>query len=202
MLHIESGWVDPNTRVSEFESAIRTVCEPIFERPLSEISYGQTLLRLFQIARQFHMMVQPQLILLQKTLLNIEGMGRELYPDLNLWAVARPFLEKWMRREVGVRNLVRRMVYQWPAINHYLPHAPEWALRSLQNCANPPAVETPPPPPKKHGRWWVLLGTALLVVGVLTWAPAWQWLNDHLRDWHTLIIALLGVILILIGRNL
>ncbi|HEV3251391.1 MAG TPA: ubiquinone biosynthesis regulatory protein kinase UbiB, partial [Puia sp.] len=96
-LHVESGWIAPNTRVNEFEAAIRTVCEPIFERPLKEISFGQLLLRLFQTARRFKMEVQPQLVLLQKTLFNIEGLGRQLYPDLDLWNTAKPFLERWLK---------------------------------------------------------------------------------------------------------
>ena len=100
-LHVESGWVPSHTRVDEFESAIRSVCEPIFEKPLKEISFGQLLLRLFQTARRFNMEVQPQLVLLQKTLLNIEGLGRQLYPDLDLWKTAKPFLEQWMEEQVG-----------------------------------------------------------------------------------------------------
>jgi ubiquinone biosynthesis protein len=108
-LHVESGWVPSNTRVDEFESAIRTVCEPIFERPLKDISFGHLLLRLFQTARRFNMQVQPQLVLLQKTLLNIEGLGRQLYPDLDLWQTAKPFFERWMSEQIGVRSLVNAM---------------------------------------------------------------------------------------------
>jgi ubiquinone biosynthesis protein len=100
-LHVESEWVPAGTRVDEFEAAIRTVCEPIFERPLKDISFGHLLLRLFQTARRFNMEVQPQLVLLQKTLLNIEGLGRQLYPELDLWQTAKPFLERWMSEQVG-----------------------------------------------------------------------------------------------------
>ena len=100
-LYIESGWIPRTTRVGEFEAAIRSVCEPIFEKPLKEISYGHLLLRLFQVARRFSMEVQPQLVLLQKTLLNIEGLGRDLYPDLDLWQTAKPFIEQWFRDEMG-----------------------------------------------------------------------------------------------------
>lgn len=106
-LHVESGWVPRSTRIDEFESAIRTVCEPIFERPLKEISFGHLLLRLFQTARRFNMEVQPQLVLLQKTFLNIEGLGRDLYPELDLWKTAKPFLQRWMDEQVGVRALMR-----------------------------------------------------------------------------------------------
>ncbi|KZY95030.1 ubiquinone biosynthesis regulatory protein kinase UbiB, partial [Oleiphilus sp. HI0073] len=107
-LHVNSGWVPADTHVEEFEAAIRTVCEPIFERPLSEISFGQFLLRLFQTARRFNMEVQPQLVLLQKTLINIEGLGRELYPELDLWSTAKPFLEKWMRDRLAPPGVFKR----------------------------------------------------------------------------------------------
>ena len=106
-LHVESGWVPEDTRVEEFEAAIRTVCEPIFEKPLKEISFGHVLLRLFQTARRFNMEIQPQLVLLQKTLLNIEGLGRQLYPDLDLWQTAKPYLERWMSEQIGMRAAVR-----------------------------------------------------------------------------------------------
>ncbi|MGD8379063.1 MAG: ubiquinone biosynthesis regulatory protein kinase UbiB, partial [Gammaproteobacteria bacterium] len=115
-LHVESGWVPEGTRVDEFESAIRTVCEPIFNRPLKDISFGQLLLRLFQTARRFNMEVQPQLVLLQKTLLNIEGLGRQLYPDLDLWQTAKPFLERWMREQVGPRAVLRDFVRDLPKL--------------------------------------------------------------------------------------
>ncbi|MCU0836928.1 MAG: ubiquinone biosynthesis regulatory protein kinase UbiB, partial [Chromatiaceae bacterium] len=108
-LHVESGWVPAETRVEEFESAIRTVCEPIFEKPLAEISFGHFLLRLFQTARRFDMEIQPQLVLLQKTLLNIEGMGRQLYPQLDLWTTAKPFMERWMKQQFGARAFVKRV---------------------------------------------------------------------------------------------
>ena len=116
-LHVDAGWVPPTTRVDEFESAMRTVCEPIFERPLKDISFGQLLLRLFQTARRFNMEVQPQLVLLQKTLLNIEGLGRQLYPELDLWVTSKPILERWMSEQVGTRALLR-------AIRE---NAPQWA---------------------------------------------------------------------------
>lgn len=122
--HVDAGWVPPGTRVDEFESAIRSVCEPIFERPLSEISFGQLLLRLFQTARQFNMEVQPQLVLLQKTLLAIEGLGRELYPNLDLWQTAKPFLERWMSEQVGVRGLLKALKENAPVWAEKLPDLP------------------------------------------------------------------------------
>ncbi|MBI3773038.1 MAG: ubiquinone biosynthesis regulatory protein kinase UbiB [Gammaproteobacteria bacterium] len=123
-LHVESGWVPAGTRVDEFESAIRTVCEPIFERPLKDISFGFLLLRLFQTARRFNMEVQPQLVLLQKTLLNVEGLGRQLYPDLDLWKTAKPFLELWMSEQVGVRALWRNLKTSLPQWAEQLPQLP------------------------------------------------------------------------------
>ena len=99
-LHVESGWVPKDTNIGEFESAIRTVCEPIFQKPLGEISFGILLIRLFEVARRFQMEVQPQLILLQKTLLNVEGLGRELYPELDLWKTGKPFLDRWVKERL------------------------------------------------------------------------------------------------------
>ncbi len=113
-LHVESGWVPKGTRVDELESAVRTVCEPIFNKPLKEISFAQVLLRLFETARRFDMRVQPQLILLQKTLLNIEGLGRELYPELDLWKTAQPILKQWMRERMSPRAVLKRVRAQLP----------------------------------------------------------------------------------------
>ncbi|RZI85910.1 MAG: ubiquinone biosynthesis regulatory protein kinase UbiB [Rubrivivax sp.] len=123
-LHIESGWVPPSTRVDELEGAIRTVCEPYFDRPLKELSLGQVLLRLFQISRRFNVEIQPQLVLLQKTLLNVEGLGRQLDPDLDLWSTAKPFLERWMNEQVGWRGLVERLKQEAPRYAKLLPELP------------------------------------------------------------------------------
>jgi len=130
-LHVASGWVPPGTRIDEFESAIRTVSEPIFEKPLSEISFGHFLLRLFQTARRFNMEVQPQLILLQKTLLNIEGMGRQLYPELDLWSTAKPFLERWMKDQIGPRAFLERLRNNLGPASEQLPELPLIAYRVL-----------------------------------------------------------------------
>lgn len=134
-LHIESGWVPQGTRVDEFESAIRTVCEPIFDRPLKEISFGAFLLSLFQTARRFNMEVQPQLVLLQKTLLNIEGLGRQLDPDLDLWKTAKPFLENWMKERIGPRILVGRLKYNLPRWAYEFPELPN-LIQGLLRQAN------------------------------------------------------------------
>jgi ubiquinone biosynthesis protein len=123
-LHVASGWVPADTRVDEFESAIRSVCEPIFQRPLKDISFGHLLLRLFQTARRFQMQVQPQLVLLQKTLLNIEGLGRQLYPELDLWTTAKPFIERWMDEQVGVRAMIRGVRRNLPVILEKMPEMP------------------------------------------------------------------------------
>ena len=131
-LHVESKWVPPETRIDDFEAAIRTVCEPIFNRPLKEISFGRVLVRLFQTARRFHMEVQPQLVLLQKTLLNVEGLGRQLYPDLDLWTTAKPFLERWMREQLGARALLREMKRQAPKWGETLPALPGLAYETLR----------------------------------------------------------------------
>ena len=123
-LHVQSGWVPADTRVNEFEAAIRSVCEPIFERPLREISFARLLVRLFQTARRFHMEVQPQLLLMQKTLLNIEGLGRQLYPELDLWQTAKPYLEQWMQNQLGPRAMWRELKQQAPRWGEMLPALP------------------------------------------------------------------------------
>jgi len=132
-LHIDSGWVPPDTRVDELESAVRTVCEPIFNKPLSEISFGQVLLRLFETARRFRMEVQPQLILLQKTLLNIEGLGRQLYPELDLWQTAQPILRQWMKEHLSPLAVLRSWRQQAPDVLEALKGAPAVLQRGLRD---------------------------------------------------------------------
>jgi ubiquinone biosynthesis protein len=131
-LHVECGWVPPHTRVQDFESAMRAVCEPIFERPISEISFGQLLIYLFQTASRFDMEVQPSLVLLQKTLLNIEGLGRQLYPELNLWDTAQPFLEEWVQQRYSPQTILKKLQRQAPSWLEQLPQLPEAVLESLQ----------------------------------------------------------------------
>ncbi len=133
-LHVESGWVPSGTRVDEFEAAIRTVSEPIFGKPLAQISFGHFLLRLFQTARRFNMEVQPQLVLLQKTLLSIEGLGRRLYPDLDLWQTAKPFLERWMNEQVGPRAALKGIKQHAPHWGRLLPELPELVHRFLDQA--------------------------------------------------------------------
>ncbi len=135
-LHVDSGWVDRDTRIDDFEAAIRAVCEPLFQRPLAEISFGHLLLRLFQTARSFNMEIQPQLLLLQKTLLHIEGLGRQLYPQLDLWDTAKPFLERWLSEQLGVRALVKGFKKNLPYMAENLPDLPQLAFKTLQKIAN------------------------------------------------------------------
>ena len=132
-LHIESGWVPRTTRVDELESAIRSVCEPYFDRPLKEISLGLVLMRLFQTSRRFQVEIQPQLVLLQKTLLNIEGLGRQLDPDLDLWATAKPFLEKWMIDQLGPKKLLDELRNESPRYAKLIPELPRLLYNFLQN---------------------------------------------------------------------
>lgn len=133
--HIDSGWVPADTRVDELESAIRTVCEPIFDKPLKDISFAQVLIRLFETARRFHMEVQPQLVLLQKTLLNIEGLGRQLYPQLDLWETAQPVLEEWMVDRTSPAAVVRRLYRQYPEISENIQLLPSLLNGIVQRAA-------------------------------------------------------------------
>ena len=134
--HLRAGWVPPGTPVAEFESAIRTVCEPIFARPISEISFGGFLIDLFRVAHRFQMPVQPQLVLLQKTLLNIEGLGRQLYPQLDLWETAKPFLEKWTREQIGPRAAIRTLTKELPNFFTLAPELPGLVHQVLYRLKN------------------------------------------------------------------
>jgi ubiquinone biosynthesis protein len=164
-LHIESGWVPPATRVDALESAIRAVCEPQFDRPLKDISLGQVLLRLFQISRRFNVEIQPQLVLLQKTLLNIEGLGRDLDPELDLWTTAKPFLERWMNEQVGWRGLLERLGREAPRYALMLPELPRLVHQALQRQAAAPDQAV------LHALLAEQRATRRLVQGVL-WASA------------------------------
>jgi ubiquinone biosynthesis protein len=185
-LHLESGWVPPGTRIDEMESAVRTVCEPIFDRPLKDISFGRILLRLFEISRRFNMQIQPQLMLLQKTLLNVEGLGRDLYPDLDVWSTATPILREWMRERTSVRALARGLRTRMPELieaARALPALLGGLLEREHARLHPPL--TPPDASELHAeleraarrRDAVILGAAL-VLGALVWLavarhPAW-----------------------------
>jgi ubiquinone biosynthesis protein len=173
--HLEAGWVPPETRLDEFEAAIRAVCEPVFARPLKEIYFGKLLLRLFQTSRRFSVEVQPQLVMLQKTLLNIEGLGRELDPDLDLWRTAKPYLERWMAEQMGWRGLARALRREAPYWAEILPQLPRLAHRAL---ARDPVAELKPVLERladENARrndllsgLLVVLTAALIVVAILT----------------------------------
>lgn len=197
-LHVESGWVPADTKIEEFESAIRTVLEPIFEKPLSEISFGHVLLNLFNTARRFDMAVQPQLVLLQKTLLYVEGVGRQLYPQLDLWKTAKPFLEEWMQQQVGYKAVINAVKEKAPFWAEKLPELPELVYdalrqaklqqRQVQGLYQQFAVHDKE---QNKGRFLLGMGATLLLASTLLLAmDKNQWAMSGLV--LTLIIWLLG----------
>ena len=176
-LHVECGWVPAQTRVQDFESAMRAVCEPVFERPIGEISFGQLLIYLFQTARRFDMHIQPSLVLLQKTMLNIEGLGRQLYPGLNLWDTAKPFLENWVQERYSPQSVLQRLQRQAPSWLEQLPKLPEVMLDKLQqsrdietrfNHQQPQAASTNPAAGVKLARQRRQLLAVLACLGAVT----------------------------------
>ncbi|MDE2196832.1 MAG: ubiquinone biosynthesis regulatory protein kinase UbiB [Gammaproteobacteria bacterium] len=203
-LHVESGWVPRGTRVDQFEAAIRTVCEPIFNRPLKDISFGQLLVRLFQTARRFNMEVQPQLVLLQKTLLNIEGLGRELYPDLDLWQTAKPFLENWTREQMGLGATLKHLRAGLPAIRELLLETPGRINTILQQLSSGQMRVNWESAEFKRLReafkqrnrhlYRAAAGGALMVSGALLLSLG------HVPDWFAALVALAGGGLLLWGR--
>ncbi|MCG7198344.1 ubiquinone biosynthesis regulatory protein kinase UbiB [Marinobacter pelagius] len=200
-LHIQSGWVPPDTRVNEFEAAIRTVCEPIFERPLKDISFGHFLLRLFQTARRFNMEVQPQLVLLQKTLLNVEGLGRQLYPELDLWSTAQPFLEDWMRKRIGPSGLLKSLQSHLPSWLEQSPEMPQLihdALLQMRHAGpteqqNRDTLELLRQQQARTERRWRRAGLAAVLVvtaAIGTQPEARAWVeNTPAWSWALLVIA-------------
>ncbi|HEY2567305.1 MAG TPA: ubiquinone biosynthesis regulatory protein kinase UbiB [Candidatus Aquirickettsiella sp.] len=205
-LHVESGWVAENTRINEFEAAIRTVCEPIFERPLKEISFGQLLLRLFQTARRFNMEVQPQLVLLQKTLFNVEGLGRQLYPDLDLWNTAKPFLEHWLRKQVGPRAFIRKIREYAPFWAEKVPEIPDLiyqVMLELRHLKKKPkclycAKEKEKKQTRKKSFWFIGLGIA---TACIVWVLLDLSVKDvtHLTSTYLWILGLGGLGLFLVA---
>lgn len=203
-LHIESGWVGEGTRANEFASAVRAVCEPLLEKPLKDISFGQALLGLFQTARRFNMEVQPQLILLQKTLINIEGLGRTLYPDLDLWHTAKPYLENWMRERSGPKGLWASLKRQAPELTHRLPELPVLAHQVLRQRDQEQRqrqqqgqviqqIGNSITNMKRRSRR-IRVGALLLIVG-LGWTPLSTWAAQ--QPWSVLAMSGLGLLLIL-----
>jgi ubiquinone biosynthesis protein len=172
-VHIESGWAPSATRVDDFETAIRTVCEPIFDKPLKEISFGRLLLRLFQTSRRFNIAIQPQLVLLQKTLLNIEGLGRELDPDLDLWVTAKPYLERWMSERVGWRGLLRQLRTEAPYWPNLLPQLPRLLHRYLAGREAEPLTRLLAQlqrEERRQTRWLAVIAALLAAIVVLALA--------------------------------
>jgi len=203
-LHVESGWVPPGTRIAEMESAVRTVCEPIFNRPLKEISYGHVLLRLFEIARRFDMVIQPQLILLQKTLINVEGLGRELYPDLDVWTTAGPVLRAWMRERSSPRAILHNFRRQLPDMLEALHELPGTVRAALRQSRSGGGVRLDESAGRTLGRILehsarrreaVTIGAAVLLGG-LVWLAV-----DRGTGWPGWAMLLLGAGWILLGRS-
>ena len=205
-LHIECGWVPPGTRVHDFESAIRSTCEPIFEKPLGEISFGQLLLYLFETARRFDMEVQPSLVLLQKTLLHIEGLGRQLYPELDLWNTAKPFLEEWVKDRYSPKGLLERLQRVAPTWLEQLQQRPDVLMEAMRRAE---LGTVPSSPARKHAalaaptktadiRWWEV---AVAVVGIAAFNP--DLLSTAPSLWHpsAALFGLLGLHGLLADRS-
>ena len=171
--HIDAGWVPADTRLDEFEAGIRAVCEPVFDKPLKDISFGRTLLRLFQTGRRFNVEIQPQLVMLQKTLLNIEGLGRQLDPELDLWQTAKPFLERWMHERVGAKGLLRQLRKEAPAWATLLPQLPRLLHSALSRdplrAAHEEIARLQAGQRRQTGLLWAIaaLLAALLALGLL-----------------------------------
>jgi ubiquinone biosynthesis protein len=200
-LHLESGWVPAGTRIDEMESAVRTVCEPIFDRPLKDISFGRILLRLFEISRRFNVQIQPQLVLLQKTLLNVEGLGRDLYPELDIWSTATPILREWMRERTSVRAFARELRVRAPEMIEAARGLPALLAATVRRVTG----EEPPPPAAApelaelraeiraaaRRRDAVTLGAALLAGGLVWLAVA---RTPHWPGWALLALGLTQVL--------
>lgn len=170
--HVESGWAPADTRLDEFEAAIRAVCEPIFDRPLKDISFGKVLLRLFQTSRRFNVEIQPQLVMLQKTLLNIEGLGRQLDPELDLWKTAKPFLERWMSEQVGWRGLWREIKREAPNWARTLPQLPRLWEQALKrdDTALRTQLASLEKAYRQQGRWLAVISGLLAALSIALFA--------------------------------
>ncbi|HUO66956.1 MAG TPA: AarF/UbiB family protein, partial [Gammaproteobacteria bacterium] len=200
-LHLESGWIPEGTRIDEFETVIRQVCEPIFAKPLRDISFGHFLVTLFQTARQFNMEVQPQLVLLQKTLLAIEGLGRQLYPELDLWTTAKPVLEQWMRERRDPRTQLKRLIEAWPEITEDLSLLPRLLHRAIRRADAADADErrasltvVTPPATRSPRLERAIAGAALLIAGVV-----WSGLSEP--QWIGWLASAAGLLLLVLGRR-
>jgi ubiquinone biosynthesis protein len=188
-LHVECGWLPPQTRIQDFESALRAICEPVFERPISEISFGQLLIYLFRTAGRFDMEVQPSLVLLQKTLLNIEGLGRQLYPQLNLWETAQPFLEEWVQERYSPQSVLKRLQRQAPSWLEQLPQLPDVMLDNLQQSREVEQrfsrqqqhleeIRSQSRESRQQRRRYLVAAIACVGVAISVFPGAWQQLAD------------------------
>jgi ubiquinone biosynthesis protein len=203
-LHVDSGWVPADTRVDELETAVRTVCEPIFNKPLSEISFGQVLMRLFEVARRFQMTVQPQLILLQKTLLQIEGLGRQLYPDLDLWKTAQPILREWASDRLSGRNLASQLRRQLPDLSEALRMLPQVLQQAVQQAADgnlrlkveQPGIEELRAELRASAR-----RRDTTIVGAVTLLGGLVWLAVSFNPWPGIVLSGAGVLVIALARR-
>ena len=203
-LHVDSGWVPADTRVDELETAVRTVCEPIFNKPLSEISFGQVLMRLFEVARRFQMTVQPQLILLQKTLLQIEGLGRQLYPDLDLWKTAQPILREWASDRLSGRNLATQLRRQLPDLSEALRMLPQVLQQAVQQAADgnlrlkveQPGIEELRAELRASARRrdTTMVGAATLLGGLV-------WLAVSFNPWPGVVLSVAGALTVALARR-
>jgi ubiquinone biosynthesis protein len=209
--HLRAGWVPAETPIIEFEAAIRTVCEPIFARPLKDISFGRLLLQLFQTARQFNMEIQPQLLLLQKTLFNIEGLGRRLYPELDLWVTAKPYLEEWARDNLGPRAFLRALRHEAPKWWALLPRLPGLVHETLERTREGElavqfrsaeiALLREQVQENERRHYQSISGSALLIVAVLLWGFSGQPTEASALTLGSLLLAGFGVFLLWHGRS-
>jgi ubiquinone biosynthesis protein len=203
-LHVDSGWVPVDTRIDELETAVRTVCEPIFNKPLSEISFGQVLMRLFEVARRFQMTVQPQLILLQKTLLQIEGLGRQLYPDLDLWKTAQPILRDWASDRLSGRNLATELRRQLPDLSEALRMLPQILQQAVQQAADgnlrlkvdQTGIEELRAELRASAR-----RRDLTTVGAVTLLGGLVWLAVSVTPWPGVVLAAAGALTVALARR-
>ena len=203
-LHVDSGWVPADTRVEELETAVRTVCEPIFNKPLSEISFGQVLVRLFEVARRFQMTVQPQLILLQKTLLQIEGLGRQLYPELDLWKTAQPILREWAADRLSGRNLASQLRRQLPDLSEALRMLPQILQQAVQHAADgdfrlkieQPGIEQLRAELRASAR-----RRDATMVGAVTLLGGLVWLAVSFNPWPGIVLTAAGVLAVVLARR-
>jgi ubiquinone biosynthesis protein len=203
-LHVDSGWVPSDTRVDELEAAVRTVCEPIFNKPLSEISFGQVLLRLFETARRFQMKVQPQLLLLQKTLLQIEGLGRQLYPELDLWKTAQPVLKDWAADRLSGRNLAEQLRRQLPDLSESLRLLPQVLQQAVQQASEGNLRIRVEQEGIEALRAEVRAGARrrdATIVGAVTLLGGLVWLAVNINPWPGVVLCTAGLLTALLGRR-